>query len=53
MNNNVVYINGVKTNAYRNNKVRVNFVKTALDNPKVDGIILYKAPKEETDYTDM
>lgn len=49
-----VFINGKACNgAIQNGKLRVHYTKIGIDNPKVDGIILYKGGLEETDFAEI
>ena len=36
--------------AFRDNKLHIIFQKTIYDNPKVDGLVLFKGPLSETGY---
>ena len=46
-----VNINNVEAkNAVKNKVLKVDFVKTDFDNPKINGILLYKGKLEETGY---
>lgn len=49
-----VYVKGQKCDgAYRDKKVRVNFVKIGVDNPKVDAIMLFNGALADTDYAEQ
>jgi len=40
----------VVENAFENGKLRVIFDKSGVDNPKVDGIMLFEGSLADTDY---
>jgi hypothetical protein len=51
--NNKIYFNGNECNgAYENEQLKLKFLKGYKDNPKINGILLYKGNKLETDYAD-
>ena len=52
--NNKVYFNGNECNyAYENEQLKLKFLKGSKDNPKINGILLYKGKKIETDYAEV
>jgi hypothetical protein len=52
--NNKIYFEGKEcNNAFENQELKVKFVKGSKDNPKVNGIILYKGNKLQTDYIEV
>lgn len=49
--NGKVLINNLEAKgAYKNGKLKVDFMKTDFDNPKINAIVLFKGKIEETDY---
>ena len=54
LNNNKIYFEGKEcNNAFENHELKLKFVKGSKDNPKVNGILLYKGNKLETDYIEV
>jgi hypothetical protein len=52
--NNKIYFNGNECNyAYENEQLKLKFLKGSKDNPKINGILLYKGKKIETDYAEV